>query len=291
MGVRRATSKKSLKERADEAERREHRRMQSYLHQSKDLKNSIVLVLPLFVAYQVGILFSGGVRNGADFVTDLMLAGIRLVLQVSAEGQAPAQGQVLVGYLALNLLVGLVLLFVVWRFRKRGRFSGRLFPFLLLESFVYALFFSSAVALMMRALGLEGLLRASWLTDTTTLPALAAGAAKSLSLVDKVVMSIGAGLYEELVFRLLLMGGLYHLFAKVMHLPKLGGALLALLLSSLVFSAVHHVGNMGEAFTLSAFAFRFFAGVLLATIFHVRGLAVAVYTHALYDVLVMVLRS
>ena len=65
-------------------------------------------------------------------------------------------------------------------------------------------------------------------------------------------------------------------------------AALAVLLSSFVFSAVHHVGSLGEAFTVSAFTFRFFAGVLFALIYQLRGLAVVVYTHAIYDIIVLV---
>ncbi|MCP4502432.1 MAG: CPBP family intramembrane metalloprotease [Deltaproteobacteria bacterium] len=258
----------------------------------------MVLVLPLFVAYQVGILFSGGVRNGADFVTDTLLLAIRTLMSLPTGAPSePAQGDVLLAYLGVNLLVGLLLLAVVWHFRRRGRFSSKLFPLLLLESSVYAIFFSTVVALMMRVFGLDGLLRASFevyasLLSTPALaaPALAAGVT-DLSLIDRVVMSIGAGLYEELVFRLFLMGGLFHLFSRTLSLPKIGAALLALLLSSLVFSGVHHLGNMGEVFSLGAFTYRFFAGLLLAVIFHVRGFAVAVYTHALYDVLVLVLRG
>ena len=55
-----------------------------------------------------------------------------------------------------------------------------------------------------------------------------------------------------------------------------------------MISAIHHIGVMGDPFTLGTFLFRFFAGILLAVIFHVRGFAVAVYTHAIYDIFVMV---
>jgi hypothetical protein len=60
------------------------------------------------------------------------------------------------------------------------------------------------------------------------------------------------------------------------------------IVSSLIFSGVHHLGSMGEAFTLGAFAFRFFAGVVFAALYQARGFALAAWTHALYDIWVMV---
>ena len=59
--------------------------------------------------------------------------------------------------------------------------------------------------------------------------------------------------------------------------------------SSLLFSAVHYVGPYADAWTPFSFAFRFLAGMVFAALYAVRSFAVAVYTHALYDVLVLVL--
>jgi membrane protease YdiL (CAAX protease family) len=102
-------------------------------------------------------------------------------------------------------------------------------------------------------------------------------------------LSIGAGLYEELVFRLILMGGMFWAGVRGLNWPGWLSAIAALLISSLAFSAVHHVGSLGEPFVLGVFMFRFFAGIVLAVIFYARGFAVAVYTHAIYDVIVLVL--
>lgn len=111
-----------------------------------------------------------------------------------------------------------------------------------------------------------------------------------MSVFERLVMSVGAGFYEEVVFRLLLMSGLYAASVRVLGVRSVFAAILAVVTSSVIFSAVHYVGNMADAFTLGSFVYRAFAGVLLATIFQVRGFAVAVYTHAFYDILVLVLR-
>lgn len=231
-----------------------------YLEESRELFTSIVLILPLFVAYQLGILLTGGMRNGVDFVSNTLFTLL--------DGN-------LLAYLGLNAAIVFLFGVLLVSLRKKGGFHPKLFPWILLESVIYALFLGSAVIVLMDALGLEGLLAA-------------AEKPVKMNLIDKLVMSAGAGLYEELVFRLFLMGGLYMLAARVLSLPRFVSATLAVVASSLIFSAVHHIT---EPFTMSAFSFRFFAGLLFAFIFQVRGLAVAAYTHFLYDVYVMVFRQ
>lgn len=228
--------------------------LRRYLRESRELGTSLLLVLPLFVAYHVGVLVTGGLRNGVDFMTDALFAVL---------------GGSLPGYLAVNgaVLLGLVLTLLVQR--RRGKLHPRLFPWVLLESCVYASLFGTVVTTLVQWLGLG--------------PLLAAGFGPQNALI----LSIGAGLYEEVVFRLLLMGGVYRLLT-VRSMPRWWAGTLSLLVSSAVFSAVHHLGNLGEPFTLSAFTFRFFAGVVLASIFAFRGLGVAVYTHAVYDIIVLV---
>lgn len=232
--------------------------VRQYFEQSKSARTAAVAVMPLFIAYQVGILATGGVRNGVDFITDL--------LNLLFGGNMAA-------YLAFNgaLLLGFVGL--VFALRQREELHPRVLPLMLLESGVYALFVGVVVNVLIDVTGLSGLLAAG-------------GSAPGL--ITKLVLSTGAGLYEELVFRLFLMGGLFWAAHKLGNLPRLPSALMALVVSSLIFSAVHHLGNMGEAFTMSAFVFRFFAGVVFAVIFQVRGFAIAAWTHALYDVWVMV---
>jgi membrane protease YdiL (CAAX protease family) len=230
--------------------------LKRYLDESRELGTSLVLVLPLFIAYQLGVLLTGGVRNGVDFMTD--------ALMLLVGGSLP-------GYLAVNGVLALVLVGLLLVMRRRGELHPRTFPFVVLESSVYAVFFGAAVIGLIQAIGLGALL------------------ATQYSPGNALVLSIGAGLYEEIVFRLFLMGGLFWLLTSVLKRPRVLSAFVALIVSSFIFSAVHHVGSLGEPFTVSAFTFRFFAGVVLAAIYYVRGLAVAVYTHAIYDVLVLVI--
>lgn len=242
--------------------------VRDYLRQSSELRTGLILVLPLFLLYQVGVLFTGGVRNGADFVT----SALWWVVQGSMAGYLGVNALVLLGFLAL-LFFGM---------RDKRLMPVRMWPVVLAESTVYALCFGTVVVQLMSVFGLDATL------------AQGAGSVAELSLVQKLVLSIGAGLYEEIVFRLIGVGGIYWLLGKFgkdgQTVSTVLRAVLAVLVSSLIFSAIHYVGEMGNAFTLGSFLFRFFAGILLAVLFYVRGFAVAVYTHAIYDIIVMVFR-
>ncbi|HWN70687.1 MAG TPA: CPBP family glutamic-type intramembrane protease, partial [Haliangium sp.] len=107
---------------------------------------------------------------------------------------------------------------------------------------------------------------------------------------EAVVISLGAGVHEELVFRLGLMAGGAALLAwsGMRH----GVAMcLALLGSALVFSLAHHIGPHGDPFQAGVFVYRALAGVIFGLIFYFRSLAHAVYTHFLYDLYVLALGS
>ena len=106
------------------------------------------------------------------------------------------------------------------------------------------------------------------------------------ALWTQLALSIGAGLYEELVFRVLLVGGLALLFRAVMDSSS-QAYILAALLGAVLFSGAHYAGPLGEPFALPSFTFRFLFGLALNVLFLGRGFGVAAWTHALYDVMVV----
>jgi hypothetical protein len=96
---------------------------------------------------------------------------------------------------------------------------------------------------------------------------------------------LGAGVYEEALFRLILVPVFFYSL-KLLQTPQVLASALAVTGSALLFSLAHHAGTPGEAFTWYAFAFRWMAGVFFAWVFIVRGFGIAVGTHTAYDVLV-----
>ncbi|MDT8446017.1 MAG: CPBP family glutamic-type intramembrane protease [bacterium] len=113
---------------------------------------------------------------------------------------------------------------------------------------------------------------------------LAAGMAQ-VGLMTQLGLAIGAGLFEEFFFRVLLTGGLIWLFGRFW--PRWLAVLGAVLLASLLFAWVHYIGSLGDAFSLYSFLFRFFGGCWFALLFAARGFAVVAMAHAFYDILVI----
>jgi hypothetical protein len=228
---------------------------------TRNLFTSLVLVFPLLIAYQIGVLFTLPMLNGADFVTTLLFRTLGLSVQ---------------GYLIFVGAVVVLFTIAVGLLHRRQRFDGRLVLPVLLESSIYALTMGSVIVLVMtKILGIS--------------PRLAAGL-EGQGMLTRVIMSLGAGVYEETVFRLGLLGGLAFLFERVFGVSRWVAALAAFLLSAAAFSAVHHLPPYGDPLTVGLFTFRLLAGIFFGLLFWFRGFAVAVYTHALYDVYVLLVR-
>lgn len=228
---------------------------------SRNLLTSLVLVFPLLVIYQVGVLFTLPMLNGADFLTTLLFQ--RVGLSVT-------------GYLAFLGVVMLVFLIGLAFLRRRQHFNPRIIVPVLLESTIYALTMGSLIVLVM--------------TKLLGIPPTLAGGIEGQGVVTRLVMSIGAGVYEEAVFRLGLMGGLVLFFDRVLRTSRWFSLLAAFAISSIAFSAMHHLPPYGDPLTIGVFTFRTLAGVFFGLLYWFRGFAVAVYTHALYDVYVLLIR-
>jgi membrane protease YdiL (CAAX protease family) len=99
------------------------------------------------------------------------------------------------------------------------------------------------------------------------------------------VLYCGAGIYEELVFRGLLLGGLLLLFTKGLHIDRVPAAVCAALLAALTFAFFHYIGPEGDPFTLAGFVYRTLGGLYFSALFTVRGFGVAAACHAYYDIL------
>ena len=205
-----------------------------------DLEASLVLIFPVLLAYEIGVLFAGNV-SGADVVTRALYVTL---------GSRTA-------YMLVHAAIALV--FLLW-IRRGNRWSTlRLETALpvLLEAAIYAFTLGAAISLVL-----------SKLLGLGVTP-------------GNVISALGAGVHEELVFRLGLLAGCVSLLRE-----RRGAFPIALLISSLLFAGAHHLGVHGEPFTVHAFAFRVLAGAAFGAIFWYRSLAHAVYAHVLYDLVV-----
>jgi membrane protease YdiL (CAAX protease family) len=222
-----------------------------------------VSTLPLLALYEVGIVLANAgrpapVRVGADVWIKDLLAWMGVT-----------------GHLALGAAVVVVGALVVWAERRKDvRLRRSYFAWMVGESLVYAVVVAFAVSMTVGLLVLAAPVAAL------------AGPIEVGGLGLQLALSIGAGLYEELVFRVILVGGLFLVLRRVMQ-GRTAAYLVAAVVGAAVFNAVHYVGAYGDAFTLASFTFRFLFGLALNALFLARGFGVAAWTHALYDVLIV----
>jgi len=242
--------------------------LKDYLNRSRAARYSILFALPLLLLYEASsFLLNGspvsGVRNGADVMLKALFVGL-----------GGRNGLLVFDVLLLG--TGAVL---VWRDlrRSKGGLEGRTFAFMGLESALYAAAFGAVVgSLTSLVLGAPRMLDAG---------------AGSLDLTTRLVTSLGAGIYEELLFRVILTGGLLALLHGAFSMRRGWAAPLAVVLSALIFSSFHYVGSLGDQFTLQSFVFRAIAGLAFSGLYVSRGLGITAWTHALYDIGITLIQS
>lgn len=223
-----------------------------YLEETRDIGLSLLMVLPLLLAYEIVMLcVTVPVRNGAEVAT----------LQLFQ--RLPDASLVLLrrGLAVLLLVLALVLL------RRRPPSVARA-RWVLAEALLLALLLGPIVSALVGGVGLSAAARAGDGAAPAWMPYL---------------LSVGAGLWEELVFRLALLGGLAFVLTRGLAVPQRAALAVAVLLSALAFALYHHVGDAGEPMQAGRFAFRAVAGTILGLLFAFRGLAVVVYMHVFYD--------
>jgi membrane protease YdiL (CAAX protease family) len=129
-------------------------------------------------------------------------------------------------------------------------------------------------------------------------PARQAGSnGRATKLTADIITAIGAGIYEELVFRLVLICLLMLLFQNILRLSHKNSIVLSVLVSAAMFGAYHHIdfftGQLYQRapFDLTEFAFRTIAGIYFAVVFAIRGFGITAGTHAFYDVIATVINA
>lgn len=255
--------------------------LRGYWELSRSHCYSLLLALPLLLAYEALLLLVNHLRPDGQAVSNAAEAILRRLLGLIGAGGAATLLLVLIG--AAVWLIGQDL-------RRRPDLwppEPRIFGLMLLESAVWAYLLGSGVG---------------WLTARLTLvlgaaPAVLTLGPTALSRAENLVLSLGAGLFEELLFRVILVTGLARLLLRLQRLAPVGdfvlwlgldgplrSTLLAALLSAISFSLMHYVGPYADPFTLHSFVFRFLAGLAFTAVYLTRGFGIVAWAHALYDV-------
>ena len=108
------------------------------------------------------------------------------------------------------------------------------------------------------------------------------------TILQQVTLAIGAGIYEEFLFRVLLIAGLSGILGFVFMWDKTFKNIIAVVLSGGIFSAFHFMGEYGDFFSMELFLIRFFAGFILGVLYMYRGFGITAYTHSIYDLIVLI---
>lgn len=114
---------------------------------------------------------------------------------------------------------------------------------------------------------------------------------QSGDLLVRIITGIGAGIYEEFIFRLILICIFMLILQDLLNVSPISAILISVMASAVLFSIHHHIFyidgaiQIGENFSLVRFLFRTLAGIYFAAIFASRGFAVAAGTHIFYDII------
>ncbi len=114
----------------------------------------------------------------------------------------------------------------------------------------------------------------------------------AVSRFDSIMIGVGGGIYEEFVFHLIGIGLIMLIFATAFSLPKIPVAIVAVILTAVLFAFSHtnippFRGN--DPFTAADFAFRIVAAVCLGTLFILRGFGIAVGAHVMWNIYIFVM--
>ena len=199
----------------------------SYWTQSRSPLYSFLFTIPIFVIYEIGIFFISKddvwvLRNGADALMRQLLASFGIF-----------------GLYGIGAIFLFAFIIVFLRQKQQWDKTDIHFDYLLLmtaESAVWALclyfLLSNILVGLMNPIG--------------------------KTIIQQVTLAIGAGIYEEFLFRVLLSYGLNgilgFIFQWSVNIRRWG----AMIVAAGIFSAFHFIGEYGDYFFLRFISFTFF---------------------------------
>lgn len=227
----------------------------NYFKQSKSPFYSFIFILPLFIIYELGVSAISSkdlpiIRNGADVLLRKMLATL---------GISGIYG------MAILLLIGITIAFFINKVKfKELKIKSNYFIIMIFESI-----FWSIILFVILSQG-----------------QLLLGKGTGKLLMQQIVLSIGSGIFEEFVFRVVLVSGLaliVGLFLKKQYMYKMT---ISIIIAAVIFSSFHFFGEYADIPKTSLFILRFVAGVILGYIYILRGFGIAAYSHSFYNLIV-----
>lgn len=237
----------------------------AYFDASKKPLQILVFLLPLVIVYEIGLAFflpsdEGVLTNKAH----------ETLLRFFDTFGITAGGGLYLGGIAL------VIVLLVWHIltKDKWKIDASALGFMSAESVLLT------IPLIVLA---QVILRSSSNAEAiaTSLAVAAPQQLGSLSIWSKLAISVGAGLYEELLFRMLLIAVIHTLLVDVVKISTRRGATIAVIISAMAFTIYHPLDGT------SSVVFYFIAGLYFGSVYVVRGFGIVVGVHAVYDIIMV----
>lgn len=113
---------------------------------------------------------------------------------------------------------------------------------------------------------------------------------ESQEFLRQLLLAVGAGIYEEFLFRLIFISLMVLVFVDIFRLRKDLLAVLAVIAGAVAFSLYHLAADQlvsMSTFPWPKFLFRAVAGIYLGMVFVYRGFGITVGAHAFYNIYVL----
>ena len=230
--------------------------MNSYWLSTRSPLYSFLFTVPLFLIYEIGIFLTSSddmfvLRNGADALMRQILATFGIT------------GLYWVG---LIFFIGFIIAFILQRkYWEETQIHSDYFLLMMVESVGWSVliyFFMSNVYLLL-------------MNPTGSM------------LVQQVTLAVGAGIYEEFLFRVMLIAGISVILGFIFQWSDKTRNWAAMVIAAGIFSSFHFIGEYGDFFSFNIFMIRFLAGIALGTLYFLRGFGITAWSHAIYDLIVL----
>ena len=230
--------------------------MNPYWRSTRSPLYSFLFTVPLFLIYEIGIFLTSSddmfvLRNGADALMRQILAPFGIT------------GLYWVG---LIFFIGFIIAFILQRkYWEEAQIHSDYFLLMMVESVGWSVliyFFMSNVYLLL-------------MNPTGSM------------LVQQVTLAVGAGIYEEFLFRVMLIAGISVILGFIFQWSDKTRNWAAMVIAAGIFSSFHFIGEYGDFFSFNIFMVRFLAGIALGTLYFLRGFGITAWSHAVYDLIVL----
>ena len=227
-----------------------------YLEYTRTPIYSLFFTLPFFLIYEVGIFLTSNenfniMRNGADALMRQILSTFGLV------------GLYWIGAI---FFIAIMLTFLVQRkYWYDIEIFGNYLIIMVFESLFWSLllyFFMSNVYIFLMNPNGE-------------------------VLIQQITLAIGAGIYEEFFFRVVVILLISSILALVFNWNKKINNWLSMIIAAGIFSAFHFIGDYADFFSFKIFMVRFLAGIILGTLYFFRGFGITAWSHSIYDLIII----